>query len=240
MRNMEVALRTDLWKEDIDETRPFQCKEILTTNQHQAEQLELWMQLLVSELETLVETEPWLIEYKCIEGEDYNGPDLLWDTIETSLWFGDTNIACFWSIRAERADKWDLTEIDDIQPDLSFLDNREWELEQDYVCLFQRTTPPVSDIMGLINCIPPEALSLVPPPQQPSLLSGDLAEDLASGKRAAGLYPIYRFVMGPDDPPTNPAGPLAMVKSAAGLYPPGTDDGNCTLHLQQKLGPSRG
>ncbi|CAH2294152.1 Hypothetical predicted protein [Pelobates cultripes] len=41
-----VAFRTDLWKEDIDEIRPFRCEEILTTNQHQAEQLELWMPLL--------------------------------------------------------------------------------------------------------------------------------------------------------------------------------------------------
>ncbi|CAH2306283.1 Hypothetical predicted protein [Pelobates cultripes] len=142
-----VALGTDLWKEDIDEIRPFWCEEILTTNQCQAEQLELWMPLLgnqpseerVSKLETLVETDsyralrwhayhlyPWLIEYKCIEGEDYDGPGLLWDTIETNLWFGDTDIARFWSIRAERADNWDLTEIDAIQPDLSFLANQEW------------------------------------------------------------------------------------------------------------------
>ncbi|CAH2223946.1 Hypothetical predicted protein, partial [Pelobates cultripes] len=133
-----------------DKIRPFRCEEILTTNQHHAEQLELRIPLLgnqpsekwVSELETLVETEvwlndsyralrwhayhlyPWLIEYKCIEGEDYDGSGLLWDTIETSLWFGDTDIARFWSIRAERADNWDLTEIDAIQPDLSFLANR--------------------------------------------------------------------------------------------------------------------
>ncbi|CAH2218649.1 transcription termination factor 2 [Pelobates cultripes] len=73
------------------------------------------------------------------QGEDYDGPGLLWDTIETSLWFGNTDIAHFWSIQAERADNWDLTEINAIQPDLSFLANREWELEQDYVCLFQRS-----------------------------------------------------------------------------------------------------
>ncbi|CAH2322084.1 Hypothetical predicted protein [Pelobates cultripes] len=151
LRNMEYLIP----EEDLNEIRPFWSEEILTTNKRQGEQLELLMPYLGNQpSEELVWLDdsytalcwhayhfyPWLID-----------PGLLWETMETSLWFGEADIARFWSIRAERADNWNLTEIDAIPPDLSFLANWEWELEQDYVCLFQRATPPVSDMMGCMN-----------------------------------------------------------------------------------------
>ncbi|CAH2250639.1 Hypothetical predicted protein, partial [Pelobates cultripes] len=127
----------------------------------------------VSELETLVETEVWLdesyramrwhayfiylgqVSLKCIEGEDYDVPGLLWEFFSH-----------FWYIRDEREDSLGLMEIAEMQPDLTFLANLEWELEQEYARLFNRVTLPVSDMMELMDCTPPEALSFIPPPQQ--------------------------------------------------------------------------
>ncbi|CAH2306724.1 caspase recruitment domain-containing 11 isoform X2 [Pelobates cultripes] len=60
------------------------------------------------------------------------------------------------------------------------------------------------------------------------------------GQSAAGLCPTYPFVLGPDDPPTNPTEPLATERSAAGLCSPGTDEGNCTLHPSDNFIQPRG
>ncbi|CAH2277477.1 Hypothetical predicted protein [Pelobates cultripes] len=107
-----VALRTDLWKEDINEIRPFRSEKNLTTDQRQAEQLELWMPFLGDQT-----SEEW--------GEDYDGPGLLWEVFEDGMALGDPDSFRFWCIRDEWEDILDLMEIAEMQPDLTFLATRD-------------------------------------------------------------------------------------------------------------------
>ncbi|CAH2304901.1 Hypothetical predicted protein, partial [Pelobates cultripes] len=135
-------------------------------DQRQWEQLKLWTPFLgeqpldewVIELEALITRDLWLdksyralqfhtvviyplfVEHKGFLGEDYNGPCLLWEEFDNGMAFGDLDSSHFWYIRDEQEDSLGLKWIREMQPDLTFLANWKWELEQDYARPFSRVS----------------------------------------------------------------------------------------------------
>ncbi|XP_053567844.1 cochlin [Bombina bombina] len=147
-----ALIRLEMWEDALENWCGCRGKVLPSPEQRFGDQVNLRLCLLRGQ-----PTDRWQSRaetHYSPEGDDFDGPSLLWEAFEEKVDFGSPEGYRFWDIQSKRQELLQPSEALAFKPDLTWLIYKEWYLEVDYLELLESgplLTSEASDLVDFIS-----------------------------------------------------------------------------------------